>query len=381
MAELSVEEAQRLARQFLTGKAGEAEIGALRMALETDQTVALELLAQMQTALDDVAPGGLSVEQAGAVKTRVAALIAPRIRRRGLAGLLKKLFSPKPKAAKPAPAPPAAPAAPAAAPASLSAPAAAAGAAAKAPAAPGPAPAGAKASLPAPKAAEPAAALKAPAATADLEDTVPIGGPAPADDDDMMPGPAPAGPPPLAFTGKAPAALPALPALPPLPAAGSGAKAALPQPQAAAPAAKAPAKPAPAAPDKAPAPAVPAPHADAAGGAVEVEADSESDARSRKSARSLAVPDRVLAGLALAVVAVVLGWLFWSGTLRLPAWLRSRPAVAAAPVQAPPPAAPILAPPQRSGPPQRGDVAAPARVEPLPAEIPAATPVVAGSLQ
>jgi len=92
MVELSVEEAQRLARQFLTGLAGDAEVGRLESALSDDQTVALELLAQMQTALDDVAPEGLTQDQVKSVDGRVEALVGPRIRRRGLLGIFKRLF-------------------------------------------------------------------------------------------------------------------------------------------------------------------------------------------------------------------------------------------------------------------------------------------------
>jgi hypothetical protein len=92
MAELSVEEAQRLARQFLTGLAGDAEVGRLESALADDQTLALELLAQMQSALEDVAPEGLTQEQVKSVDARVEALVAPRIRRRGLFGIFKRLF-------------------------------------------------------------------------------------------------------------------------------------------------------------------------------------------------------------------------------------------------------------------------------------------------
>jgi hypothetical protein len=92
MAELSVEEAQRLARQFLTGLAGDAEVGRLESALADDQTLALELLAQMQSALEDVAPEGLTQEQVKSVDARVEALVGPRIRRRGLFGIFKRLF-------------------------------------------------------------------------------------------------------------------------------------------------------------------------------------------------------------------------------------------------------------------------------------------------
>ena len=92
MAELSVEEAQRLARQFLTGLAGDADGGRLESVLAEDQTLALELLAQMQSALEDVAPEGLTQEQVKSVDARVEALVGPRIRRRGFFGVFKRLF-------------------------------------------------------------------------------------------------------------------------------------------------------------------------------------------------------------------------------------------------------------------------------------------------
>ncbi|HXB98255.1 MAG TPA: hypothetical protein VNZ54_09390 [bacterium] len=92
MAELSVEEAQRLARNFLTGLAGDADVSRLESALADDQTLALELLAQMQTALEDVAPEGLTQDQVKSVDARVEALVGPRIRRRGLFGIFKRLF-------------------------------------------------------------------------------------------------------------------------------------------------------------------------------------------------------------------------------------------------------------------------------------------------
>lgn len=118
MAELSVEESQRLARLFLTGLASEADVQRLSAALPEDQTLALELLAQVQTALDDVAPEGLSKDQSHSVSARVEALVTPRVKRRGLFSLFKRLFRRKPAPAKPEAAPePASAAAPLAAPA------------------------------------------------------------------------------------------------------------------------------------------------------------------------------------------------------------------------------------------------------------------------
>jgi hypothetical protein len=99
MPELSVDEAQRLARLFLTGKAGDSEIQQLQGALADDQGAALELLSQMQSALDDSAPAGLNAEQERSVASRIEALIAPRVRKRSLLGFLKKIFRGSPKAA------------------------------------------------------------------------------------------------------------------------------------------------------------------------------------------------------------------------------------------------------------------------------------------
>jgi hypothetical protein len=104
MPELSVDEAQRLARLFLTGKAGDNEIQQLQGALADDQGAALELLSQMQSALDDSAPAGLNAEQERSVASRIEALIAPRVRKRSLLGFFKKIFRGSPKAAEePAP--------------------------------------------------------------------------------------------------------------------------------------------------------------------------------------------------------------------------------------------------------------------------------------
>jgi hypothetical protein len=99
VAELSADDAQRLARQFLTGKAEPADVARLAAALPEDQTLALELLAQMQAALDDVAPSALTAEQDRSVDARIEALIAPRIKKRGLFGWVRKLFGRRPKAA------------------------------------------------------------------------------------------------------------------------------------------------------------------------------------------------------------------------------------------------------------------------------------------
>jgi hypothetical protein len=104
VAELSVDEAQRLARQFLTGMASPADVSRVSNALADDSTLALELLSQMQAALDDVAPSALNAEQDRSVDSRIEALIGPRIKKRGFFGWFKKLFGRKPKRAEePAP--------------------------------------------------------------------------------------------------------------------------------------------------------------------------------------------------------------------------------------------------------------------------------------
>lgn len=115
MAELSVEEAQRLARLFLTGLASGPDVQRLQAALADDQTLALELLAQVQTALDDVAPEGLDTVQAQSVAARIQALVAPRIKRRGFLSVFRRLFRARPLAEarvarRGAPPPPPAPA-------------------------------------------------------------------------------------------------------------------------------------------------------------------------------------------------------------------------------------------------------------------------------
>ncbi len=97
MAELSVDEAQRLARLFLTGQAGQGELQRFQNALADDAGAALELLTQMQAALDDSAPAGLSAEQDRAVNGRIEALIAPRVKKRGFFAFFLRLFKGKPK--------------------------------------------------------------------------------------------------------------------------------------------------------------------------------------------------------------------------------------------------------------------------------------------
>jgi hypothetical protein len=91
LAELSVEEARRLARNFLTGRGEEAESEQLRQAVETDTAAALELLQQMQSALDDVAPAGFTPEQWKDIDLRVSRLIQPLAK--GGLGFIGRFFS------------------------------------------------------------------------------------------------------------------------------------------------------------------------------------------------------------------------------------------------------------------------------------------------
>ena len=99
MADLSVEESQHFVRLFLTGRANDADAARLRSAVESDDNVALELLSQIQSALDDTAPGGLSPEQSRSVDSRIESLVSPRVRSKGPFDFIKALFRPKVKPA------------------------------------------------------------------------------------------------------------------------------------------------------------------------------------------------------------------------------------------------------------------------------------------
>jgi hypothetical protein len=92
LAELSTEELSRLARNFLVGRGGEAELEDTKRAMDTDPQLALEFLQQMQTALDDAAPAGFSPLQWAEVDKRVGQLIEPLAKGGGL-GIIGKLFS------------------------------------------------------------------------------------------------------------------------------------------------------------------------------------------------------------------------------------------------------------------------------------------------
>lgn len=380
MAELSVEEAQSLARQFLTGKAGADEIARLRAALENDQTAALELLAQMQTALEDVAPSGLTLEQGAAVQERLEALIVPRIKRRGLKGIIQRLFGAKrkrpalsasvtaPASAAPAPTAPTAPPPPPPAAAS-----------------PPPPPASAKVSAPP---AIPPPALGVPAPDADLEETAPIGrvnAPplAGGGEDEVMPGPPP---------------------LKGLAAAAGGAKPGGPQPlqesdldrlfadvpKTGGPKLGPPGAGGAEAP-KPLTPPLPATRSEAASAAVPVAvpvpAPAAPPARSGPVESIPPPAPRLLPRVAalVGILIVLAGGAYLgvqNGLLTLPAlsrlaalWKKPAPPP---PPPPPPPAAPTPVPGPKAI--QRGDLAAPLQNEPLPAEIPAATPMAAGSL-
>jgi hypothetical protein len=93
LAELSLDDLRRLARNFLVGRGGEAELEDTKRAMETDQQLALEFLSQMQSALDDVAPSGFNPQQWDEIDRRVATLTAP-LAKAGLGmGFIGRFFS------------------------------------------------------------------------------------------------------------------------------------------------------------------------------------------------------------------------------------------------------------------------------------------------
>jgi hypothetical protein len=91
LAEISVEALRRLARNFLVGRGGEAELEDTKRTMESDPQLAMEFLQEMQTALDEVAPAGFTPEQWTQIDGRIASLMAPMIKRGGL-GIFGKLF-------------------------------------------------------------------------------------------------------------------------------------------------------------------------------------------------------------------------------------------------------------------------------------------------
>ena len=98
MPGLSVEELRKLARGFLTGQAEPRELESMKKILGEDLQMGLELLTQMQTALDETAPARLAPDQWKTVDEKVAALFEPHTSaKRGFSfvGWLKKLFGKK----------------------------------------------------------------------------------------------------------------------------------------------------------------------------------------------------------------------------------------------------------------------------------------------
>jgi hypothetical protein len=93
LAEIGIEELRRLARNFLVGKGGEAELEDTKRAMDSDPQLAMEFLQQMQTALEDSAPAGFSPEQWKEIDHRVEGLITP-LAKGGLSlGFIGKFFS------------------------------------------------------------------------------------------------------------------------------------------------------------------------------------------------------------------------------------------------------------------------------------------------
>jgi pyruvate/2-oxoglutarate dehydrogenase complex dihydrolipoamide acyltransferase (E2) component len=120
LVDLSVEEISGLARKYLAGVADEASVQKLSAALADDPQAALELLTQMQEALDQASPGGLSPMQWKDVDQNILAHIRTITLGKGgfFSRLLGRWFKIKPKPQAPA-ALPVVPAEPEAAPASL----------------------------------------------------------------------------------------------------------------------------------------------------------------------------------------------------------------------------------------------------------------------
>lgn len=80
MAEQSVEEIRRLARNFLVGKGGPGDLADLKRDMESDHQLPFELLHLMQTALDEVPPAGFSPDQWKEMDARVASMVNPLLR-------------------------------------------------------------------------------------------------------------------------------------------------------------------------------------------------------------------------------------------------------------------------------------------------------------
>ena len=93
MPDLSTEDVRRLARDFLVGRGGEAELEDAKRAMDAGPALSQELLKQMQAALEDVAPAGFSPDQWKEIDARVAALIQPLAKSSFGLGFLGSLFS------------------------------------------------------------------------------------------------------------------------------------------------------------------------------------------------------------------------------------------------------------------------------------------------
>lgn len=331
MAELKDEDIKRLASDFLTTKADQAEIAALQSAVENNAAAALELLAQVQAARDGVRTG-LSAEQNEGVRPRVEALIASHARKRGIFGLFKR--RPKPVSA-PEPVP-----GPASAPTPVPAPVLAEAAAPVTVPAPIPVPLPAPAPAPAPApvatqaaAAQPPVAAREAEPDADMEDTAPIAEIVEAAS--VMPR--------LGVPGSALAAMQAAPFAPALPApavsAVSGARLSIEQPVVE--------KPAPQKPMLVPA-------------AVNFGAIPEPPRRYAPG-KAPSKPRKGMAWALILVLGLALGYHYRKSLRSL--YTPSAPVIVH-PVQSAPPAAAV------QGPPVRADAAVPALDAPLPAELP-----------
>jgi hypothetical protein len=342
LADLKDEEIKRLASDFLTAKAGEAEVAALHTALENNAAAALEFLAQVQAAREGAGRAGLTAEQNESVRQRVEALIASRARKRGFFGLFRGRPKPIP-APEPVPAPASAPV-----PVPIAVPAAAPlpGSAAVPAAAPLPAPVAASAPL-APPAAAPLSRSPAPvgaaeaAAEADMEDTAPIA---------ELTDPASV----LPRMGAPGSALAAMQAAPPAPSASVASSASPPEPPLVA--TPAPEKPAVQKPLIVPAainfgvlPETPPSYAPKAA------------PKSRKG----------MAAVLILLVLLALGY-YYRGTL-LSLYAPPAPPVVHHVRLPPPPMAPSV-----QGPAVRADAAAPVLDAPLPAQLPPSTPATSG---
>ena len=93
MAELGANELKKLARDFLVGRGGEAELEDTKRAMDAGSQLAVALLEEMQSALAETAPAGFSPDQWKEVDARVAALIQPLAKSGFGLGFLGRFFS------------------------------------------------------------------------------------------------------------------------------------------------------------------------------------------------------------------------------------------------------------------------------------------------